>query len=81
MLPVGVIDLKLDELGFRVFRQDFVELVGGRVERKADMADPSCLFLFEREVPQVEILEYIRALVAEVMEQVEVDVIGPEPLQ
>ena len=58
-----------------------IERLGTIVHGEADVADQAVLLGLLREVPHPPIVEDLRALSAHVVEQVEIDVVGSQPLK
>lgn len=52
VLPVGIVDLQLDELGFRVTGEQLVEQLGTAVEREANMAHQAITLELAHVVPE-----------------------------
>ena len=74
VFPVGVVYLELDEFHLGVRGEDCFQLLGRRVERESNVLDESLSLLFLYEAPHVEVVEEFRAVLAEVVEQVEVEI-------
>ena len=67
VFPVEIIQLYLDKIHFRVFRQNLVQHVGGIVEGKTDMLYKSGLFLPGKELKDVGIFCCLAAVSAHIM--------------
>lgn len=80
-VPVGVVDLELDELHLRMFGQHLVQRFGRVVHREAEVLDQALFLLLMDKVPDAEVVEDLGTFTAEVVEQVEIKVPGPGPPQ
>ena len=80
-LPVGVVDLELDELHLRVVLQDVLQGLGGVVEGEADVLGLALGLHLLHKVPGPQLIGLPGPLGAHGVEQVEVVVFQAGPLQ
>ena len=80
-LPVGVIDLQLHEVHLGMRLQHLFQHGSLVVDGEAQVADQTRLLLLVQEVPQAEVVEQARALLAQVMQQEEVEITRPRLAQ
>ena len=81
VVPVGVVDLKKDELGIRIFVDKFFKLFGGAVCGEADVLGEAAFFNRAHELPYVVLAEACRAISSEVMHEVDVKVVNAKVLE
>ena len=81
ILPVSVVQLQLHELHLRMIRQQLVQFLCRRVGGEPKMLELAGLLLLERPVPQIVSVEVPGAPLACVVDQVEIEVLKPRPLQ
>ena len=74
IFPVAVIDLELYELHFRVRLQNGFQFLRRGMERETDMTDLAFLLLFLHEGPHIEVVEKFRAALAEIVQQIEIEI-------
>ena len=76
VLPVRVVDLQLDELHLRVLGEQLVQHVGLVVEGEAHVLEQALLLHLQGVVPNAELVKGLGAVVAAVVQQVEVEIPG-----
>ena len=76
VLPVRVVDLQLDELHLRVLGKQLVQHVGLVVEGEAHVLEQALLLHLQGVVPNAELVKGLGAVVAAVVQQVEVEIPG-----
>ena len=77
-IPIEVVDLQLDDLGFGVVGDELLELFGRAVRREADVLGQAALLHGLHELPGAVLLERRRALAAEVVHEVHVDIVDAQ---
>ena len=81
VLPVGIVELQLDEVHLGVRRQNLVEKLWVGMERETVVLDQALLLELRREVPDViPVIDGVVVLL-DGMEQVVVEVASPGPLK
>ena len=77
-LPIGVVHLELDELGLGVLLDEAAQLLGRAMGGESDVLGQAALLDALHELPAVELLEAGRACAAEVVHEVDVEVVDAE---
>ena len=81
ILPIDVIDLQLHKFRFWMPRQNRIQLIRGIVEGKADVANLALRLLFEDKAPQIQIFIHRRAMIAQIVQQIEIKIARARALQ
>ena len=76
ILPVRIVDLELDKFHLRMGGQDFVQFFRCGVEGKSCVFDQSFLLFLLNPVPHVKIVEVFGPGLAQIVEQIEVEIAG-----
>ena len=79
--PIKVVHLQLHEFHLGMVGEYAIKRLGAIVHGEADVADQAVLLGLLCEVPHPPIVEDLRALSTHVVQQVEIDVVGSQPLK
>lgn len=81
VFPVQVVHLQLDEVHVGVLCEYIVEGFGPIVDGKANIADFALVFHLADEIPHAVLVELCRTRASDIVQQVEVYVIEPKPVE